>query len=76
MDINGESITAISKISTKSIQHLRDELTDTCAGTLLGYRRNCAQSSAPSQVRCIELVVARFPDSTSAVTVACYSRSL
>ena len=43
--------TAISKISAKPMQNLREDLTDTCAGTLLGYRRNCAQSSAASQVR-------------------------
>jgi len=41
---------AISKIPTKSMQHLRDDLMDTCAATLLGYRRYCAQASAPSQL--------------------------
>ena len=60
-------------MSAKSVQQLRDELTDTCAGTLLGYRRNCAQASAPSQVGFSEVAIATFPDS---VRTACYSRSI
>lgn len=76
MHSNDGSTTAISKISAKPIHHLRDELTDTCAATLLGYRRNCAQSSVPSQVRCVEPAIAQFPDSASTATVAGYSGSV
>lgn len=44
-------VIAIYKISTKPMEYLRDDLTETCTATLLGYRRNCAQSSGITQVR-------------------------
>lgn len=44
-------VIAISKISTKAMEHIRDDLMETCTATLLGYRRNCAQSSGITQVR-------------------------
>ncbi|KAF9788107.1 hypothetical protein BJ322DRAFT_605700 [Thelephora terrestris] len=41
---------AISKISTKPMNDLRDDLMETCTATLLGYRRDCAQASAITQL--------------------------
>ncbi|KAF9653645.1 sec24-like protein [Thelephora ganbajun] len=41
---------AISKISTRPLDHIRDDLTETCTATLLGYRRDCAQASVASQM--------------------------
>ena len=49
--VNVRSGIAISKISTKPMDHLRDDLMETCTATLLGYRRDCAQTSAITQVR-------------------------
>lgn len=41
---------AISKIPTKELENLREDLMETCTATLLGYRRNCAQTSALTQL--------------------------
>jgi len=32
------------------MSHIREDLTDKCSALLLGYRRNCAAHTAPSQV--------------------------
>lgn len=41
---------AISYRTSQQMSHIRDDLTEKCSALLLGYRRNCAASTAPSQV--------------------------
>jgi len=41
---------AVSQLSSRKLAHIRETLTEKCASLLLGYRRNCAASSAPSQL--------------------------
>jgi len=39
-----------ASMTSKSLRSIRDDLTEKCAALLLAYRRNCAASSAPSQL--------------------------
>jgi|SRR5882762_3599740 protein transport protein SEC24 len=41
---------AISNRTSQQMAHIRDDLTEKCSALLLGYRRNCGASTAPSQV--------------------------
>ncbi|KAH8084302.1 sec24-like protein [Cristinia sonorae] len=41
---------AISRLPSYKLSHIKDDLTERCAAILLGYRRNCAASTAPSQL--------------------------
>ncbi|CCL98759.1 uncharacterized protein FIBRA_00764 [Fibroporia radiculosa] len=40
----------ISKLPTQRIAKIHEQLTDTCTAILLGYRKHCAASAAPSQL--------------------------
>ncbi|TFK46815.1 hypothetical protein OE88DRAFT_1811622 [Heliocybe sulcata] len=41
---------AVSQLPSRKLAHIREALSEKCASLLLGYRRNCAASSAPSQL--------------------------
>ncbi|KAI0087422.1 hypothetical protein BDY19DRAFT_893145 [Irpex rosettiformis] len=41
---------AVSRLSSQKIAYLQEELTEKCSAILLGYRRNCAAATAPSQL--------------------------
>ncbi|KAI0697043.1 sec24-like protein [Cytidiella melzeri] len=41
---------AISKMTSQKIAYIQEELTEKCSAILLGYRRNCAAATAPSQL--------------------------
>ena len=41
---------AVGKLGTQRISYIQEDLTEKCSSILLGYRRNCAASTAPSQV--------------------------
>lgn len=74
--VDDEPSTAISKISTKPMHSIRDDLTEICTATLLGYRKNCAQASGASQVRQGVLAIVQFPDTASSPTPAGHPRSV
>lgn len=38
-------------MTSQRIAYIQEELTEKCAAILLGYRKNCAVATAPSQVR-------------------------
>ncbi|KAI0761129.1 sec24-like protein [Irpex lacteus] len=40
----------VSRLSSQKIAYLQEELTEKCSSILLGYRRNCAAATAPSQL--------------------------
>ena len=53
LDLNRQiciALIAISYRTSQQMSHIRDDLTEKCSALLLGYRRNCAASVAPSQV--------------------------
>ncbi|KAI0346387.1 sec24-like protein [Trametopsis cervina] len=41
---------AVSKLTTQKIAYIHEELTEKCSAILLGYRKNCAAATAPSQL--------------------------
>ncbi|KAF8518397.1 Sec23/Sec24 trunk domain-containing protein [Hysterangium stoloniferum] len=41
---------SVAAMTSKSLRNIRDDLTRKCTALLLAYRRNCAASSAPSQL--------------------------
>ncbi|KAG2111951.1 Sec23/Sec24 trunk domain-containing protein [Suillus discolor] len=41
---------SMSKLTSRRMAHIREELTDRCSSLLLGYRRNCAAATAVSQL--------------------------
>ncbi|KAG1877098.1 hypothetical protein C8R48DRAFT_689891 [Suillus tomentosus] len=41
---------SMSKLTSRRMAHIREELTDRCSSILLGYRRNCAAATAVSQL--------------------------
>jgi protein transport protein SEC24 len=42
---------AISYRTSQQMAHIREDLTEKCSALLLGYRRNCAANTTPTQVR-------------------------
>lgn len=44
-------ISAMTSLSSRRMAQIREELTDRCSSILLGYRRNCAAATTPTQVR-------------------------
>lgn len=43
-------ISASARLPTQKISYIQEELTERCGSILLGYRKNCAAATAPSQV--------------------------
>ncbi len=41
---------AIARLPNQKIAYIQEELTEKCGSILLGYRKNCAAATAPSQV--------------------------
>ncbi|THH27445.1 hypothetical protein EUX98_g6743 [Antrodiella citrinella] len=41
---------AIGRVPSYKLGYIKDDLTEKCSSILLGYRRNCAASTAPSQL--------------------------
>ncbi|KAG0706925.1 hypothetical protein DFH29DRAFT_899078 [Suillus ampliporus] len=41
---------SMTKLTSRRIAHIREELTDRCSSILLGYRRHCAAATAVSQL--------------------------
>lgn len=44
-------VSAMMSLSSRRMSQIREELTDQCSSILLGYRRNCAAATTPTQVR-------------------------
>ena len=42
---------AVTQAATKPLRSVREHLTDTCVKALLAYRKHCASSTSPAQVR-------------------------
>ncbi|KAF9237386.1 hypothetical protein BU15DRAFT_88812 [Melanogaster broomeanus] len=41
---------SMASLVSRRMAHIREDLTDKCSSILLGYRRNCAAATAPSQL--------------------------
>ncbi|KAH7913293.1 hypothetical protein BJ138DRAFT_1171379 [Hygrophoropsis aurantiaca] len=41
---------SMSKLTSRRMAHIREDLTEKCSSLLLGYRRNCAAATSPSQL--------------------------
>ncbi|KAH7926159.1 beta-sandwich domain of Sec23/24 [Leucogyrophana mollusca] len=41
---------SMAKLTSRRMAHIREDLTEKCSSLLLGYRRNCAASTSPSQL--------------------------
>ncbi|EIW78679.1 hypothetical protein CONPUDRAFT_108653 [Coniophora puteana RWD-64-598 SS2] len=39
-----------TQLQTRQVAHIKEDLSDRCASILLGYRRNCAAATSPSQL--------------------------
>lgn len=44
-----ENLVAVARLPHQKISYIQEELTEKCTAILLGYRRNCAAATAPSQ---------------------------
>lgn len=53
-----ELLAAIARIPSYKLAYIKDDLTEKCTAILLGYRKHCAASTAPSQVRFLRLFLA------------------
>lgn len=53
-------IPAMSKLTSRRMAHIREELTDRCSSILLGYRRNCAAATAVSQASPLDIISVPF----------------
>lgn len=56
-DNSADVCTAISKMSSTKISHIHEDLTEKCALILYAYRKFCAASAAPTQVRLLSSLV-------------------